>query len=410
MNDAAASISRSARSADASGPPRRGLRALHVIAGLDPAHGGPSYSVPRLCAALAGAGIETTLYSVAAAGASESEDWGKGYRDRRFSWDFARAPLLRDLRLSRGLLRALHEAAVTADVIHDHGLWLMPNLWAGRAAALAGKPLVVSPRGMLAPAALAFSRRKKQLFWRMLQGPAIRSTSCFHATSKQEYEEIRAFGLLQPVAVIPNGIDLPKPSEKEKPTKERIALSLGRMHPKKGLDRLLRAWAMVEPRFPEWRLLIIGPAEGGHDEELRALSISLGLSRAAIEGPVYGAEKDRTYQAAELFILPTANENFGLTVAEALAAKLPVIATRGAPWGGLETEGCGWWVEHGVEPLAAALASAMALPPEALRAMGTRGRAWMARDFSWDRVARDMLAVYWWLGGNADKAPTMRFD
>jgi glycosyltransferase involved in cell wall biosynthesis len=99
-----------------------------------------------------------------------------------------------------------------------------------------------------------------------------------------------------------------------------------------------------------------------------------------------------------------------MTVAEALAAATPAISTKGAPWGGLESEGCGWWVDHGVESLAAALAHAMELPRAALKAMGDKGREWMARDFSWDRVARDMLDVYHWLARETKPPPAVRFD
>ena len=87
-----------------------------------------------------------------------------------------------------------------------------------------------------------------------------------------------------------------------------------------------------------------------------------------------------------------------------------MISIKGAPWRGLEREGCGWWIDHGAEPLAAALAHAMTLPREALRAMGDKGRKWMARDFSWDRVAHDMLDVYLWLARGAAPPPTIRFD
>ncbi len=384
------------------------LRAVHIVAGLDPVYGGPSYSVPRLCGALAAAGAGTALYSVSAAGAGGTDKPDKGYRDRRFPWDCARVPGLRSLRFSSGLWFALYEGAVTADLIHNHGLWLMPNVWAGRVAARAGKPLVVSPRGMLAPAALAFSRHKKRAFWRLLQGPAIRAAACFQATSEQEYEEIRAFGLTQPVAVIPNGIDIAEFSAKEKTTRDRVVLSLGRIHPKKGLDRLLRAWSRVEAHYPDWRLRIIGPSEAGHEEELRNLAGALRLKRVAIEGPVYGDGKLAAYREAELFVLSSRNENFGLTVAEALAVGMPAISTKGAPWRGLESEGCGWWIEQGVEPLAGALASAMALPREKLEAMGGKGRAWMKRDFSWDKVGREMLQLYCWLCREAELPPSVR--
>ena len=194
------------------------------------------------------------------------------------------------------------------------------------------------------------------------------------------------------------------------PPSQRVVLSLGRVHPKKGLARLVRAWSKVEASCPGWRLRIAGPPEAGHDDELRALATALGLTRVFVEGPIYGEAKTIAYRDADVFVLPTLNENFGLTVAEALAAGTPAISTKGAPWSGLDGEGCGWWIDHGVEPLAAALAHAMALPRGALKAMGDKGREWMKLRFSWDRVADDMLDVYLWLARGAEPPPAVRFD
>jgi glycosyltransferase involved in cell wall biosynthesis len=388
------------------------LHAAHVIAtGLDPVNGGLFYSVPRLCDALTAAGAEIMLLSVEERQSGHRDCYHKGYCYRRFASDYACIPIVRRLRISRALSSALHDAAPSLDVIHNHGLWLMPNVSAGGAAAGGPTPLVVSPRGMLAPAALAFSRWKKRAFWALLQGPVIRATACLHATSVQEYEEIRGFGLRNPVAIIANGIDLSRMAAPltAEPAVERIVLSLGRIHPKKGLARLVHAWSKVEVWYPGWRLRIAGPPELGHDKELRALAASLGLTRISIEGPIYGEAKAAAYRDADLFVLSTLNENFGVTVAEALAAGTPVISTKGAPWSGLEGEGCGWWIDHGAEPLAAALAQAMTLPREALKAMGEKGRAWMARDFSWDRVARDMLDVYLWLARSTEPPLTVQF-
>jgi glycosyltransferase involved in cell wall biosynthesis len=265
---------------------------------------------------------------------------------------------------------------------------------------------------MLAPAALAFSKVKKRAFWALLQGPIVHRASCIHGTSEQEYAEVREFGLTNPVAIVPNGIDLPDPPAQQSasPPPERVVLSLGRIHPKKGLACLVHAWAKLEAKHPGWRLKIVGPPEAGHDKELRELATALHLTRVSIAGPIYGDLKTVAYQQADIFVLSSLNENFGLTVAEALAAGTPVISTKGAPWGGLETEQCGWWVDDGVEPLAAALAHAMALPRETLQAMGNKGREWMARDFSWDRIGRDMLDVYLWLSRDANPPPTVRFD
>jgi glycosyltransferase involved in cell wall biosynthesis len=286
----------------------------------------------------------------------------------------------------------------------------MPNLNAGRAALRAGKPFIVAPRGMLGPAALAFSRTKKRIVWALLQGAVVRRASCIHATSEQEHDEIRDFGLKNPIAIIPNGIDIPKLDSGSRAANElgRIVLSLGRIHPKKGLDRLVRAWAQVESAHPEWRLRIVGPDELDHASELARLAVELKTHRVSIEGSLAGNAKIKAYRDADLFVLASLNENFAITVAEALAVGTPVIATRGAPWHGLAVEGCGWWIDHGVEPLAAALAEAMTMRREALQAMGKKGRVWMERDFSWDHVARDMLEVYHWLALHGNTPSTVR--
>lgn len=376
------------------------MHAIHVIAGLRPEDGGPSYTVPRLCRSLATAGAKIDLLTVATAATDTNS--GGHYCEHRFPWDFARVPGLRQLRASSGLAQTLRRQAPLADVIHNHGLWLMPNVYTGREAARSRRPLVFAPRGMLSAVALSFSKLKKRGFWHLMQRQAAFETACFHATSHQEYEEIRAFGLRKPVAIIPNGIDVDSTRAPRRGSRgPRTVLSLGRIHPKKNLDMLLRAWARVEAENPEWRLRIVGPAENGHDAELRALASRLGLCRAAIEGPVYGAQKDTEYRSADIFMLPTRNENFGMTVAEALAAGVPVIATRGAPWKGLVDEGCGWWIEIGEDSLAAALRESLSIPPDQLSRMGERGRKWMLRDFSWDRVAADMLDLYRWLKGSA---------
>jgi glycosyltransferase involved in cell wall biosynthesis len=321
--------------------------------------------------------------------------------------DFPGTPFLGAACLSADLRRAVAERARTVDILHGHGLWLMPNIYPAQATRGAPAKLVMSPRGMLGAPALAFSSLKKRAFWRLFQARALRQAECLHATSAAELDDIRAAGLKTPVAVIPNGIDVP-PAAVLNRQGPRTVLSLGRIHPKKGLDVLVRAWAEVEQRHHDWRLRIVGPAELGHDAELRALSLSLGLRRISIEGPAFGPDRLAAYRAADLFVLPSRHENFGNTVAEALSAGVPVISTKGAPWAGLEAEGGGWWIEHGPQALASALDAALGLPRERLQAIGTRGRAWMARDFSWDRVAGDMLAVYAWLAKGAERPHTIR--
>jgi glycosyltransferase involved in cell wall biosynthesis len=299
------------------------------------------------------------------------------------------------------------DAATSTEVLHTHGLWLMANIAPAAAARNNGRLFVISPRGMLGPAALQFSRRKKQLVWKLLQGRAAHSAGLLHATSEAEFEEIRAAGLNAPVAVIANGVDVPR-LERERTPPPQTVLSLGRIHPKKGLDRLVRAWSLLGPVAQGWSLRIVGPDQGGYARELARLVDSLRLVSVTIEPPLFGVDKLAAYQEAAVFVLPILNENFAMTVAEALAAGVPVIATKGAPWSGLTREGCGWWVDHGERPLAEALMAAMTLRPQERAAMGLRGRDWMARDFSWDRLGAEMLAAYQWALGKGPQPDTIR--
>lgn len=388
------------------------LRAVNIIGGLSARYGGPSYTVPRLCQALATAGIQTALFSVTCPDDRPRSSSGAGYCDRRFHWDFATVPILRNLCVSAGLARELTALAAHVDVIHNHGLWLLPNVQAEWVARRAGIPLVVTPLGMLSSEALSFSPIKKYIFSFLLQRQALRRAACIHATCEAEYIEIRDYGLTNPVAIIPNGVDVPAPcsATASSVADKREVLSLGRVHPKKGLDRLLLAWARVEAAHPRWTLRIVGPSENDHALQLQAMAARLGLVRVSIEGPLYGESKLGLYRAASIFVLPTTNENFAMTVAEALAAGIPVISTKGAPWAGLETYGCGWWIDHGVEALAATLDRAMALPPECLRQMGTKGRNWMAAEFSWEEVAAKMQGVYTWLRDHGNPPAWVRFN
>jgi glycosyltransferase involved in cell wall biosynthesis len=378
------------------------MRAIQIIAGLDLRSGGPSISVPRLAQAVCEHGVNSAVFAVAAQ-ANDSSD-----QRQLFSPDFQRAPFLNRLDLSQALARAIDAEARNGAILHSHGLWLAPNLYPAASARRFNRPLLTAPRGMLAPAALAFSRAKKELVWALAQKRALQAVTCFHATSQEEAEDIRRQGFRQPIALVPNGVDV-APADQSAATKAargpiRTALYFGRLHPKKAVDRLITAWARVEPHFSDWRLRIIGPSDDGYADQLRALQGQHKLAHVSIEGPIYGPAKDLLYQSADLFILPTLSENFGMAVAEALANGTPVICTKGAPWSGLTAHGCGWWIEHGVEPLRETLSDALAQPRGALDAMGARGHAWMMRDFSWSRIGAEMADVYHWLD-NAGPLP-----
>src|SRR5262249_47512606 len=166
------------------------------------------------------------------------------------------------------------------------------------------------------------------------------------------------------------GIDVPEPADK-RCNGTRTLLFLGRLHPIKGIDILLESWSKVMHRFPQWQLHIAGTDTGygnksGYLREMNELASRLKLKRVEFIGPLYGDAKLSAYRGAELFVLPSHSENFGVTVAESLAAGTPAIVTKGAPWEGLETHRAGWWINAGVDSLVATLERAMAESPDQL--------------------------------------------
>jgi len=293
-------------------------------------------------------------------------------------------------------VRALARAAQAVDIIHTHSLWSMVQVAAGWVVPGKRAKLVVSPHGTLSPWALSYRKWRKRLMW-PFQRRALARADLLHATSEAEYHDIRARGFRAPVVVIPNGIDVPPLAPRGLQKGLRNLLFLGRLHPVKGLDRLLDVWATLESEFQEWQLVVAGKGDPAYEAVIKAQAERLGLQRIRFTGPLYGKHKEAAYRAADLFVLPTHSENFGIVVAEALAHGCPAIVSKGAPWSGLDREGCGWWVDRDVPALRAVLSSAMTMSEDERRTMGARGHAWMQREFGWSSIAVRMLGAYRWL-------------
>lgn len=363
-------------------------RSLHVISSLRLSSGGPTESVVRLCEALNALGAPAEIATVAGPGETGPEPGDTPVH----ACALAGSPRLRR---SPELAALLDRDAPRFDVIHVHGLWQWPGVAARRAALRHGRPLVISPRGMLEPWALRQRAWLKGLALRTWEGRNLRACDLFHATSESEAARIRALGYGQACRVVPNGIEVPGLSSLPSGEPRRSILFLGRFHPVKGGDLLLRAWAGLQAEFPGWRLVMAGPDEEGTRARWESLARSLDLPASAIHfgDPVSGMAKAQLFASAGLLALPSHSENFGNVVLEALAHGVPVLTTRGTPWAGLETHGCGWWVPCEEAALREALGSALALSDEARAAMGARGRAW-ARDFAWSAIAASMAAAY----------------
>lgn len=307
------------------------------------------------------------------------------------------------------------------DIIHNHGLWMIPNLYARQASVRNRKPLIISPHGMLESWSLKHAPLKKSIAWLLYEQDNLRSASLFHATSVEEAHSIRQLGFLQPIAIIPNGVDLPcllQPLNQSILTdifpeliQKKWLLFLSRLHPKKGIENLLYAWKALHEKFQNWHLVLAGPDLTGYQTKLEALAQELGLqSSVTFTGMLSGTAKAVAQRYADLFVLPTYSENFGIAIAESLSYAVPVITTKGTPWQDLKNYQCGWWIDNNCEALISALQEGMQLSEQERKEMGLRGRDLVAAKYNWSFVTQQMASVYRWLLEDGAAPKCIQFD
>lgn len=382
---------------------------VHVTTGLTPRAGGPYVSVAGLVKALARDSHWKPIVLAPMRNSGEVVD--------REHW--ANAPLFmppEDARnprvfLSNGGQRLLQMVSQTnPSIVHLHGLWDAGTFAAAELVRGRNPGFVVSPRGMLEPWALRQKWLKKKVFLVAYLNRMLTKADLLHATSDSEADSLRRLGFRQPIAVVPNGIDCSRalPRAGDSDAGPRRLLYLGRLHLKKGLENLLRAWALVRPA--NWRLSIAGLDEDSYASRLQSLATALDLGDAVeFPGPMLGPDKWRYLASGSAFVHPSFSENFGIAVAEAMAAGLPVIATVGTPWQMLPVERCGWWVHPTPEALAASLQELTSCDDATLQAMGSRARAYAASAFDWSSIGRDMAGCYEWLSGLGAAPRCIRF-
>jgi glycosyltransferase involved in cell wall biosynthesis len=361
------------------------LKVLLTSTSLLPDYGGPAFSVSRLAMALADAGVEVGL-------------WASDRSAANTPLVPATSPVLRLTGTDSEALDRFGDP----DILHDNGIWLRHNHRLAAFAEKRGIPRVVSTRGMLEPWALNYKGLRKKIAWRLYQRYDLKQSLCHIATGEAEARSLQDLGLRVPIAIVPNGVDVPEErpssfaSESEKALRngrERTALFLGRIYPIKGLPMLIEAWARVRP--DGWLLRIAGPGEAGHQKQVERAVSAAGLGEVvSFTGPIEPQMRTSTYLDADLFVLPTHSESFGMVVAEALAHGLPVLTTTRAPWSLLREGGCGWWVDATVDGIAEGLRQATRLDSDILRSMGAKGRALVNARFSWKRIADLMLLTY----------------
>jgi poly(glycerol-phosphate) alpha-glucosyltransferase len=338
--------------------------------------------------------------------------------------------------------------AFQPDIIHAHGIWVYPSIATNHYCRKTRSPYLISAHGMLDRWAVENSRWKKTVAHFLYEGAHLRGAHCQRALCEAEARAIRELGLHNPIAVIPNGVDLPTADSTATAAKnspwarllapgQKVLLYLGRIHPKKGLMNLLRAWAEIEKskienrKSDDWVLAIAGWDQGGHEQELQQLATELGIrwsdqrgrerhhlvngSRPETGnlwflGPLFGPDRAAAYHHCDGFILPSFSEGVPMTVLEAWVNSKPVLMTPPCNLPEGFAAGAALRMEPTTESVTAGLNEFLRMSAGDRAGMGGRGYALAADRFVWPRIASQMKELYtWMLGGGTRPASLTDF-
>jgi poly(glycerol-phosphate) alpha-glucosyltransferase len=378
------------------------MRVGFLVGSVSRQAGGLFQSVRGLAKAVASANEEVRVLGIRdEQSAVDLQEWRplsvQTFRPRLRAWGY-----------SNQLVPAMLDADL--DVLSVHGLWKYCSVASQRWRRQTARPYVVHPHGMLEPWALQNAMWKKRIAAALYENQHLRQAACLRALSEAEAQSIRSYGLSNLICVIPNGVDLPDLSESKTKTQSanrKTVLYLGRLHPKKNIANLIRAWnetfSSQGGSGDRWVLAIAGWDQGGYEAQLRQLTTDLGLLTSVVfVGPQFGAEKSECYRTCDAFILPSLSEGLPMTVLEAWSYAKPVLMTPECNLAeGFDVNAA---VRIGTTSgeIAAGLKQLIEMSDDDRAAMGTRGRTLVATRFSWPRIGEQMRAVFeWMLGGGS---------
>lgn len=279
-------------------------------------------------------------------------------------------------------------------VVHIHGIWTPFEYGAFREARRRGASIVVSPHGALERWAFDHKRIKKRIAWWLYQKGVMQVADLIVVNSAQELRRMRELGLAGPIATIPNGVETSGFALAEE--RERTVLFFSRIDPKKGIPDLITAWSAITDH-KGYKLRIHGHGEPAYMNLISKQISTVGNSTIEVGPPVFGSDRWEVFAKAAIYVLPSYSENFGITVAEALMAGLPVITTKATPWGELGDLGLGWIIDNNVEQLRGALTQAIDLDRETRSRMSMEAHLYASQRFGWDNIVEQYAETYEWL-------------
>lgn len=321
-------------------------------------------------------------------------------------------PRLRAWGYSNQLVPAMLNANL--DVLSVHGLWKYCSVASQHWHSQTGGPYIVHPHGMIEPWALQNAYWKKRIVAELYENKHLRGAACLRALSEAEARSIRAYGLRNPICVIPNGIDLPdlnSSNAKTQAQNQKTLLYLGRLHPKKNLANLIRAWnAMFNSQRgsgERWALAIAGWDQAGYESELKQIAADASV---VFLGPRFGAEKSECYRTCDAFILPSLSEGLPMTVLEAWSYAKPVLMTPECNLPEGFAAEAAVQIGSSSDEIAAGLQQLAEMSDDDRTAMGVRGRNLVGKAFSWPQICEQMCAVYEWALSGGPPPPTIKLD
>lgn len=303
-----------------------------------------------------------------------------------------------------------------ADILHMEALWRCPQLWMTNwKKQHLNSYIVCSPHGMLDPYIIQSQGKFKRIISRLFFQKSLEAVDCYHALCQKELEDIRAYGLKQPVAIIPNGINMPDTTKKfERKDNKKHLLYLGRLHRKKGVDMLLKAMIQIKEDKPDlledWHVDLVGWDHENCQAELERIVREGHLEDSVtFHGGLFGDDKLRMYATSDAYVLPSHGEGLPMTILEAWSWKLPVVMTSKCNIPEGFESNAAIHINDTVGSVKQGLITLLSMSTDQRREIGLNGYQLVKEKFTWDASANKMRQLYMWLLGNTTK-PSFVFD